>query len=271
LIIVKSGEDYGFIVEPIGYNGPIVLAVAIDGKTSKTAGIQIVSHVETKHYVRDMERDWFISRFKDKSTGEYLEPVRLEARDENDVVCITGATVTTEAIVNGVNAAMGAYRKVVLKQDAPAVEYAVKFTPGEGNGPVETGSLAIRVKGVVVGEVPLTKIKEMPSVKRTMSIHSTSGVTNHSFRGTLLSNVLDAADPKLREEYDRVYAVGVDDYLSDIRMDEVLKENSVYVMYEDNGEPLPKKDGKPGGMRIVVLDDVFGQRFTNYLLEISLE
>jgi len=34
-------------------------------------------------------------------------------------------------------------------------------------------------------------------------------------------------------------------------------------MYEDNGEP--------GALRIVVLNDVFGQRFTNYLLEIVLE
>jgi hypothetical protein len=54
-------------------------------------------------------------------------------------------------------------------------------------------------------------------------------------------------------------------------MDEVLAENAVYVMYEDNGEPLPKRNGEPGAMRVVVLNDFFGQRFTNYLLEIALE
>jgi hypothetical protein len=54
-------------------------------------------------------------------------------------------------------------------------------------------------------------------------------------------------------------------------MDEVLAENAVYLMYEDNGKPLLTKDGKPGAMRVVVLDDVFGQRFTNYMIEIVLE
>lgn len=102
----------------------------------------------------------------------------------------------------------------------------------------------------------------MPSVKRTMSIHSTSGTTKHSFRGTLLSNVI---------AYEWVQPIGVDDYMSDISMEEVMADNCVYVMYEDNGEPLQTKTGEPGAMRVVVLDDVFGQRFTNYLIELVLE
>jgi len=34
---------------------------------------------------------------------------------------------------------------------------------------------------------------------------------------------------------------------------------------------LLRRNGEPGAMRIVVIDDFFGQRFTNYLLEIVLE
>ncbi|MCL2163540.1 MAG: molybdopterin-dependent oxidoreductase [Oscillospiraceae bacterium] len=104
-----------------------------------------------------------------------------------------------------------------------------------------------------------------------MSIHSSSGVTRHDFRGALLSDVLDLLDLTLKERYLWLRTVGVDEYMSDISMDEVRKENAVFLMYEDNGEPLPKRDGTPGAMRVVVIDDMFGQRFTNYLFELVLE
>ena len=269
--VYQSGDLYAFIIKPVGYNGHITLAVVIDGASDRSVGIRIVSHTETPHYVRDMEKDWFIKRFADKPVGEYLNLVRLKAQNERDIVAITGATVTTDGIINGVNAAFGVYREFVLGENIEGVPDKVIMDPGYGNEPVETKSLAIRAYGVVIAEVSLDDIKALPSVKRTMSIHSSKGTTTHEFRGTLLSNILELAGRELMSEYDWILAVGVDDYISDIGMDEVAAENSVFVMYEDNGEPLYTKRGKPGGMRIVVLDDVFGQRFTNYLLEIVLE
>ena len=55
----------------------------------------------------------------------YLKLARLEALYKNDVVMITGATVTTEAAINGTNAAFGLYTEYVLGQNAPAVPLAV--------------------------------------------------------------------------------------------------------------------------------------------------
>ena len=269
--VYRHENLYAFIVKPAAYNGPVTLALVIDGNSDESLGMRITEHAETPHYVRDIESSWFTGRFAGKSVLEYLKLVRLKARTENEIVAITGATVTTEGIVNGVNAAFGVYREYVLEQSAEAVPYMVRFEPGKGDGPAETGSLAIRAYGVVLAEIGLDEIRALPSVKRTMSIHSTAGVTQHAFRGTLLSNVLDLADLGLTEEYVWALAVGADDYISGIAMEEIKAENSVYIMYEDNGEPLPKKNGEPGAMRVVVLDDVFGQRFTNYLLEIVLD
>lgn len=263
--------DYAFISMPVGYNGPLTLAVGIDKDSGQTVGMRIVKHLETEHYVRDMSNQWFTERFKSKSNDAYLQPVHLEARRDNEIITITGATVTTEAITNGVNACMGVFREAVRGQSAEAVPYMVKFEKAQEEGPQENGALAIRSYGTVLGEVSLEQIKNMPSVKRTMEIRSTSGTTRHSFKGTLLSNVITAVDPSLLERGETVQPVGVDDYMSNILMDEVLKENAVYVMYEDNGEPLLTKDGKPGAMRVVVLDDVFGQRFTNFMIEIVVE
>lgn len=269
--VYRHGDVFAFIAKPVAYNGPVTLALVIDGGTGESAGMRIVEHKETPHYVRDMESDWFVARFAHKSARAYLRAARLTARDERDVVAITGATVTTEGVVNGVNAAFGVYQEYFLGEIAADVPYMVRFEPGAGDGPIESGSLVFRAYGLVLAEVSLEEIRMLPSVKRTMSIHSTTGETRHAFRGTLLSNVMDLADPGWKGAYSWVLAVGVDEYMSGISMEEVMAENSVYVMYEDNGEPLPMQNGEPGAMRIVVLDDFFGQRFTNYLLEIVLE
>lgn len=263
--------DYAFISKPVAYNGPISIALAIDGKTGDTLGLRIVEHMETEHYVRDMNNSWFTDRFGGKDAESYLKTVKLDTRSDDEIVIITGATVTTDGIVNGVNACIGVYQEAFMEKEAEPVPYMVRFEREEGEGPEETESVAIRAYGVVLGEVSLEEISRMPSVKRTLSIHSTSGTTNHNFRGTLLSNVIAALDPELLAEYQTVQPVGVDDYLSNISMEEVLAENKVYLMYEDNGEPLVKKNGEPGAMRVVVLDDFFGQRFTNYVIEIVLE
>ena len=277
--VYNNGNLYAFITKPIAYNGPVVLALVIDGGSGESVGMRIVEHKETPHYVRDMENSWFTDRFAGKSIHEYLEAARpkiyhkgeVVAVPANEIMAITGATVTTEGIVNGVNAAFGVYQEYVLGTSAADVPYMVRFEPGAGDGPVETGSLSIRAYGQILAEISLDEIRALPSVRRTMSIHSTAGVTQHSFRGTLLSNVLSLVDPGLMEDYNWALAIGVDDFISGIGMDEILAENNVFVMYEDNDEPLPKKNGEPGGMRIVVLDDVFGQRFTNYMIEIVLE
>ena len=269
--IYQSGRLYAFILKPIAYNGPITLALVIDGETDESLGLCIVEHMETPHYVRDMENGWFTGRFACKPAGEYLKAVRLKAQNERDIVAITGATVTTEGIVNGVNAAFGVYQEYIGGQSAADVPYMVRFTPELGDGPLETGTLAIRAYGLVLAEISMNDIQTLPVVKRTMSIHSSAGITQHAFRGTLLSNILNMLDPAIMEEYSWALAVGVDDYISGITMEEIVAENSVFIMYEDNGEPLVKKNGEPGALRIVVLDDVFGQRFTNYLLEIVLE
>jgi len=270
-VIITPEGDYGFIAEPVAYNGPVTIALGIDNDTGTTLGMRIVKHMETEHYVRDLHNDWFVDRFKGKSVNNYLKLARLEADQDNEIVIVTGATVTTEGILNGVNACMGVYQEYELGTEADPVPYMVKFEREEGEGPEETGKLAIRAYGVILGEVTLDQIREMPSVKRTMTIRSTSGTTIHSFRGTLLSNVLAAIDPNILNEYEWVQPIGVDDYMSKISMEEVSAENNVFVMYEDNGEPLETKKGKPGAMRVVVLDDLFGQRFTNYLIEIVLE
>ena len=99
-----------------------------------------------------------------------------------------------------------------------AVPYTMDFQAEQGEGPEENGRLAIRAYGTVLGEISLEDIRQLPPVERRITIHSTAGVTDHRFTGTLLSNVLAAVDPGLMEEYDLLMTVGVDDYCSGIEM-----------------------------------------------------
>ncbi|MGI6361822.1 MAG: hypothetical protein ACOX05_05990 [Bacillota bacterium] len=136
---------------------------------------------------------------------------------------------------------------------------------------LETGSLAITADEQEIAEVSLDKIKSYPSVRRQMMINSSEGSTSHDFRGTLLLNILNDIDEELVTSYATVRAMGSDVYQSVFTMEEVQQENNIYIMYSDGEDSLLTRDGQPQGMRIVSLDDQYGQRFTNYLVEIVLE
>ena len=171
--------------KPVAYNDRCHWSLASTEKQISHL-VFTVEHMETEH-CQDMNNSWFTDRFAGKTAENYLKTVKLDSRSDDEVVIITGATVTTDGIVNGVNACMGVYQEAFLGRQAEPVPYMVRFEREEGDGPEETGSVAIRAYGVVLGEVTLEEIQKMPSVKRTLSIHSTAGTTNHSFRGTPLS------------------------------------------------------------------------------------
>ena len=78
-------------------------------------------------------------------------------------------------------------------------------------------------------------------------------------------------DPAIVKNYKRVITRGVDNYVSGLNMEEVLESNNVFLVYADNGKALKSKSSREGTMRIIILNDPYGQRFTNYLVEIELE
>lgn len=265
-------EKYAFICKPVGYNGEITLAVAIDGKTNKIMGLKIVDHVETPEYVRDMESDWFTGRFGGKSIDTYLELSRLEEEQENDIIMITGATITTQGVVNGANAAMGVYREYVLKQNSAPVPLKVEIDESNAISQVkENGKVKITDDGATLGAVTIDEIREMPDVKRRIVINSSQGASTHDFRGTLLINILNSIDSSLVDQYESAVIVGADGYQAEISMEEIKQENKVYLMYADGEKPLAMLNGESGSMRIVILGDDYGQRFTNYLVEIQMK
>ncbi|WP_276623949.1 FMN-binding protein [Syntrophomonas wolfei] len=122
----EEQENYVFLVSPIGYRAPINIMVAIDGEKDEIAGIKVLQQDETPGWGEWLAETWFTDRFKGKGVDIYLEKAVLEAKAPNEIIQITSATVTTQAVLNGVNAAMGAYRELVLGSEAEAVPLNVE-------------------------------------------------------------------------------------------------------------------------------------------------
>lgn len=133
------------------------------------------------------------------------------------------------------------------------------------------GSLRVTAGNDIIGEITLDEIKKLPAVNKKMVIDSTGGFTKHNFTCTPLREVFNQIDPQIVKRYKKVITRGTDRYTSGVAMAEVLEKNNVFLVYADNGKPLPSKIGDQDTMRIVILNDPFGQRFTNYLVEIQLE
>lgn len=126
---ITSGgkKDYAFLSSPLGYRSTIDLLVVIDGEKNELLGIRVLQHDETPLYGGDsLTKEWFLNRFKNKSAGAYLNRVALEQSQPNDIIQITCATVSSQAVINGVNAAMGAYRELSLGEEAQPVPLKVE-------------------------------------------------------------------------------------------------------------------------------------------------
>lgn len=117
---------YAMVLSPHGYRAPIKMMVVIDHAHKQVMGIKVMQQDETPGYGEWLAEDWFTQRFKGKSVDQYLKRAVLEAHDANDIIQITSATVTTQAVLNGVNSAMGIYRELILGQQAEAVPLKVE-------------------------------------------------------------------------------------------------------------------------------------------------
>ncbi len=141
-------------------------------------------------------------------------------------------------------------------------------SPGEK---LNEGEIKITARNKVLGTVTIDDVRQLLAVKKKLAINSTKGITKHQFTCTPLLDIFNMIESGICEKYDGVITIGVDNYTSYVKMDEVLEKNNVFLAYEDNGKPLATKMGKEGSMQLIILNDVFGQRFTNFLVEIRLE
>lgn len=120
----KSGDEtigYIFEVAAGGYDGPVNTIVGI--KLDDTlAGIRIGSHNETPNLGDAIEEPSFTDSYVGKVTTESLVAVESPSA-ENEVMTISGATISSFAVLSGVNDATDAYLRYFTDMEVePVVE-----------------------------------------------------------------------------------------------------------------------------------------------------
>ena len=106
-----SGETLGYaftITDSEGYGGDIQFAMGVQNDGTLN-GISILSISETAGIGMKATTDDFKNQFKDKNVEKFTY-TKTGASSDDEIDAISGATITTNAMTNGVNAGLCAFR-----------------------------------------------------------------------------------------------------------------------------------------------------------------
>ena len=105
-----SGNTVGYTLKvlPSGYGGKIELMVGIDSANSQVSGINVVSNSETAGLGARSTEPEFSDQYKGKPLEE-LSVLKNGTPGDTEIKAISGATITSTAVTNGVDAAIEVY------------------------------------------------------------------------------------------------------------------------------------------------------------------
>ena len=111
---VKDGEVIGFCVKnsSSGYGGDITLLTGMD-KNLQVTGVELLSHAETAGLGANASKPEFKEQYKGKA--ENIGVVKNSPK-ENDIVAISGATITSKAVTEGVNKAIALVKEAGINE-----------------------------------------------------------------------------------------------------------------------------------------------------------
>ena len=105
-----SGNVVGYTLKvlPSGYGGTIELMVGIDSAKGQVSGINVVSNSETAGLGAKATNPEFSDQYKGKPLEE-LSVLKNGTPGDTEIKAISGATITSTAVTNGVDAAIEVY------------------------------------------------------------------------------------------------------------------------------------------------------------------
>ncbi|ETI95664.1 MAG: hypothetical protein Q606_CBAC00160G0004 [Intestinibacter bartlettii DORA_8_9] len=105
-----SGNTVGYTLKvlPSGYGGTIELMVGIDSAKGQVSGINVVSNSETAGLGAKATDPEFSDQYKGKPLEE-LSVLKNGTPGDTEIKAISGATITSTAVTNGVDAAIEVY------------------------------------------------------------------------------------------------------------------------------------------------------------------
>lgn len=102
---------YVFETESKGYGGTVKVMTGIS-EGGEVTGIVILSHSETPGLGANATNEKFGNQFKQAVPENGIEVVKNKAASEGEIEALTGATITSKAVTDAVNAAIDMYNEV---------------------------------------------------------------------------------------------------------------------------------------------------------------
>ena len=115
---IKLIEDNGQAIEleqtiiSEGFKDNIKILLTIDINNDSIKKVNIVEENESEGYGSYISKNWFQKRFSGITIDKKLKIVKMSAKKENQIVAVTGATESSEAVVNAVNLGLDNYNKI---------------------------------------------------------------------------------------------------------------------------------------------------------------
>lgn len=243
-----DGTPSAFITSGTGYVGTIKTLVVIDNIEKKTLGIKILEQGDTPLYADSIKENWFTDRFKGLELLNYLKLVVLDPEEPIDIVQVTGASVSSQAVLNNVNSAIGAWNYLVDGVKKEPVEDAISqemWEKDENSFLIswpENRSLRINVE----------ELEDYPQITVDTILHKTTGIKiNTRATGPLLKDILEKNGVDINA-YEAIGITGRDNYYAMISK-EIIQNRDIILATEIDGKELPREE-KP--IRIVVPDEM---------------
>ncbi len=104
---------YAFTAQGQGYQGKIKMLVVSDLSLECLKGIEVVESLETPGLGAKIQKDPFKNQFKNLAVGEGIVCVKGEVETKSQIKAITGATVSSQAVVNILNKQLKQIKKLI--------------------------------------------------------------------------------------------------------------------------------------------------------------
>lgn len=237
-----------FIASGSGYEGTIKTLVVMDNEKKQIAGIHILEQGDTPDYADPIKETWFTDRFKNLGLLEYLNRVVLDPEKPTDIVQVTGASVTSQAVINNVNSAIGAWNYLANNKTMDPVDNFISqemWQKDENSFMIswpENNSIRVNIED----------LKTYPQVTTETILQKTTGVKIPiKAEGPLLKDILEKNGIDINN-YEAIGITGRDNYYTMVSKD-IIQNRDIILGIRFNDEEIIREE-KP--VRIVIPDEM---------------
>ena len=243
-----GNSHMAFIVSGTGYEGIIKMLVVVSNEMEKIAAVRILEQGDTPLYADGIKEFWFIDRFKNLGLTEYLNRVVIDPKSPTDIIQVTGASITSQAALNNVNSAIGAWNYLFKNKDMDPVDNFISQEMWQK----DENSFQIAWPEDKSIRITVDDLKDYTQVETETILAKTNGVReNITATGVLLKDVLKKNNIDI-SSYEALGITGRDNYYSMISKD-IIENRDIILSNFVNDEEIPREE-KP--VRVVIPDEM---------------